>query len=243
MLKERIHIVPIGYEIDRIVQPLIEKKADKVYLITQGPEGDKAKPFLDLIKKKLEKKNISFIVKEIEIKKLDKQLNLMRKIIFNEEIHQIYINVSSGSKISTVAGMMAAMMFKSDKRYVVPYYVEPETYDSVEIAKEYKENLKPFSMGVEKIFELPNYKVYLPDEELTKLLIFIYDNKDNITKKKILTEFMPKISTEVRDYMKLRRQFLDKLEYEWKLIETQNKKNSQIKLKKNALDLIKFLKD
>ncbi len=39
----RVHIAPVGYEIDRIVIPAKERKADKVWLLVHdNPSEDKA---------------------------------------------------------------------------------------------------------------------------------------------------------------------------------------------------------
>ena len=54
-LKLRIHIAPVGFEIDRIVVPAKKMRADKVWLIGHSNlSEDKARPFLDKIKKTLE---------------------------------------------------------------------------------------------------------------------------------------------------------------------------------------------
>ena len=51
-LKLRIHIAPVGFEIDRIVIPAKKMRADKVWLIAHSNlSEDKARPFLDKIKK------------------------------------------------------------------------------------------------------------------------------------------------------------------------------------------------
>ena len=55
----RIHIAPVGYEIDRIVLPAKKMKADKVFLLVhENPSEDKATKFYDSIDKKLQKLNI-----------------------------------------------------------------------------------------------------------------------------------------------------------------------------------------
>jgi len=57
--KFRIHIAPVGYEIDRIVIPAKNLKADKVYLLIDNKETeDKAKKFIIEIEAQLKKANI-----------------------------------------------------------------------------------------------------------------------------------------------------------------------------------------
>ena len=53
----RVHIAPVGFEIDRIIIPAVRMKADKVWLIAHDnvPE-DKANKYRPKIKKELEKK-------------------------------------------------------------------------------------------------------------------------------------------------------------------------------------------
>jgi len=52
-------------------------------------------------------------------------LRILRKIIFEEVNNVIFINVSSGSKIQSIASMMACMIFK-DRVDITPYYAAPE---------------------------------------------------------------------------------------------------------------------
>ena len=64
IMRLRVHIAPVGFEIDRIIVPATKMRADKVWLIGHNNlSHDKARAFLEKIKKKLEKKNIE--VKEI----------------------------------------------------------------------------------------------------------------------------------------------------------------------------------
>jgi len=50
--KLRVHLAPVGFEIDRIVMTAKEMKADKVYLlIWNKPSEDKARPFTTMISK------------------------------------------------------------------------------------------------------------------------------------------------------------------------------------------------
>ena len=46
MIKLRVHIAPVGYEIDRVVIPAIKMKADKVYLLRHDDYSeDKSGPY------------------------------------------------------------------------------------------------------------------------------------------------------------------------------------------------------
>ena len=63
-MKLRVHIAPVGFEIDRIIVPATNMRADKIWLIGHNNlSQDKARPFLEKVRKTLEKKNIE--VKEV----------------------------------------------------------------------------------------------------------------------------------------------------------------------------------
>ena len=48
----RVHIAPLGFEIDRIIIPLKQTKADKLWIISQdNSTKDKSAPYLEKIKK------------------------------------------------------------------------------------------------------------------------------------------------------------------------------------------------
>ena len=50
----RVHIAPLGFEVDRIVLPAKKMKADKVWIIQEiKPEKEIAKPYREEILKKL----------------------------------------------------------------------------------------------------------------------------------------------------------------------------------------------
>ena len=55
----RIHIAPVGFELDRIILPAVRMKADKVWLIAHDNTAeDKANKYLQNIEKELEKNGI-----------------------------------------------------------------------------------------------------------------------------------------------------------------------------------------
>ena len=55
----RVHIAPVGYEVDRIVLPAKKLRADKVILLVHdNPSEDLALKFYDQITTKLKKQNM-----------------------------------------------------------------------------------------------------------------------------------------------------------------------------------------
>ena len=57
MMKLRVHIAPVGFEVDRIVIPAVRMRADKVWLIVHdSPAEDKAHKYQLKIEKDLAKR-------------------------------------------------------------------------------------------------------------------------------------------------------------------------------------------
>ena len=173
----RIHIAPVGYEIDRIVLPAKEMKADKVFLLVhENPSEDKATKFYDNVVKKLQKLNI-----ETE-KVYHNRLNLfqiiksVKQLIESQSDDSIYVNLASGSKIQSVGCMMACQMF-NDKENVSPYYVEAKEYTGF--------SGEAISKGIKEIQGVPTFEIQKPDSKLIQALKIIKENDGNLSKKEM----------------------------------------------------------
>src|SRR5436309_2377569 len=115
----RVHISPVGYDFNRVTDPLINGKADRVYLILHETDRGQSK-FLTNIKKELQKKIPTVETKEyyLNIWNLYDCVQKFREIITKEKENHVFVNVSTGTKITAIAGMMSCMSFGAD-----PYYV------------------------------------------------------------------------------------------------------------------------
>lgn len=81
--KERVHIIPVGFEKDRVIMPLHKYKGDRVWLVTQkdtADEKDLAISFVKELKTKIEKMGIECNVKTCNIFNLTNVLKSFREI-------------------------------------------------------------------------------------------------------------------------------------------------------------------
>jgi len=156
----RVHICPVGFEEDRIVIPISELKADKVYLITKSGE-DLANGAIQRIITALRSLKLEPTVVECDIHSLEECFCKISEILYKEALqgNDVYVNVSSGTNILCIAGTMACMTWGG-----APYYVIPKTYAP---------KGEPLHLGVRKIFELPRYRITPPRRELISILEFI----------------------------------------------------------------------
>ncbi len=216
----RIHIAPVGYEVDRIVLPAKQKKADKVYLlIHENPSIDKAVSFYDTISKKLEKLNIDVVKEHHDRLDLFKIIKSVREIIEREKGNIIYVNLASGSKIQAIACMMACMMF-NDNKNIQPFYVEAKDYIGF--------SGKPISTGIKEIQDIPTYEIKRPEQKHVDALKIINEHGGRISKKE-----MAQIAKEQKlivvnaenesqaTFASLDKNIINALEHQWKFIKVE----------------------
>ena len=162
----RVHVAPVGFEVDRIVLPAIDMKADRVWLIVHDkPHEDKGDKFTKAIQSKLKNARIDCLQAKADRIDLFDMLRALRTIFLQEKGNSILVNVSVGSKIQAIASMMACMMFK-DLGMIKPYYVVPERYTSSLLQQEDKQETE----GVRNIIGLPEYKIEIPSNKLIRCL-------------------------------------------------------------------------
>ena len=173
----RVHIAPVGYEVDRIVLPAKKKRADKVFLlIHDNPGVDKATSFYEIISKKLEKLNIDVVKEHHDRLDLFKIIKSVKEIIEREKGNIIYVNLASGSKIQAIACMMACMMYNDDKN-VHPFYVEAKDYLGF--------SGKPISTGIKEIQDVPTYEIKKPEQRHIDALKIVNEKGGRISKKEM----------------------------------------------------------
>ncbi|MCE2498891.1 MAG: hypothetical protein J4F28_07920 [Nitrosopumilaceae archaeon] len=186
--KLRVHIAPLGFEVDRIVLPAIRLRADAVWLLVHSNRSeDKAEPFEAEIRERLGRKGIEVKVEYADRKNLFGMLKAVRGIIAGGAEgggNDIYVNVSSGSKIQSIACMMACMMW-NDTASLTPYYAEPEGYtSSAEPSGRAPADgggdgdagtpaPEQMSRGLKSITTLPKYRIQTPRQDLVRALAIV----------------------------------------------------------------------
>jgi hypothetical protein len=239
-------MAPVGFEVDRIVLPAINMKADRVWLIVHaGSHADKGDKFVKAIESKLKDARIECLKAPADRIDLFDILRALRTIILKEKGNSILVNVSVGSKIQAIASMMACMMFK-DLAMIKPYYVVPEIYNS-SLAKENKQETE----GVKDIIGLPEYKIEIPSDKLIRCLGLIDERAGGKITKRELKDLAiennlihmddKKISSDQAAYMALNKNLIEPL-LDWKFI-TESKVGSHhiISLTEDGKHALKFL--
>lgn len=240
----RVHIAPLGFEIDRIIIPLEQTKADRLWIISNENRAvDQSAPYLEKIEKKCKKIGVEIKIAYADRLNLFKTIKSIKDIIEQEKNNYIYVNVGSGSKIQAIACMMACMILKEYDN-LKPFYAEPEKYAAFEGKQQ--------SFGIKNIASLPTYEIQIPKPKLLEALKIISEHENQkITKKemariadekKIIT-----VNAEKENYSQARFASLDKniiapLENEWKFIEIEKiGRNRWIKITQEGKNAAEFL--
>lgn len=154
---DRVHIIPVGYEYRRIIDPAEEFRADRVILIghEEDKEGDEGDQHLRDAIAGLEDLGVDIEPKECNIFDLYSSMGVIAETISEHEEDEVYVNVSTGSKVTAIAGMIASMVLEG-----TPYYVR---------ARDYSDDPD----DIEEVMELPTYPIDAPDSEQVDVLQFI----------------------------------------------------------------------
>ena len=181
MINLRIHIAPVGFEIDRIIIPATTQKADKVWLIAHdNVSEDKASKYRAEVEKVLEKNGIKTEVVHANRLRLFPIIKAVTEIILKERQNEIYVNVASGSKIHAIGCMMACMMF-DDRKKIHPFYAQAEKYPEYDGSQQQ-------TYGVSDIHQLPTYRIGTPKLDLIRAMRIIKDAGGRIQKKQMAKE-------------------------------------------------------
>lgn len=181
---DRTHVMAMGYEEERLYRVAERLKADNVLIVKHDDENEhgRGKHHLEVVLDALDKKDIENEVIQCDIFDMYQSLGIISEIISQHENDEVFVNVSTGSKVTAIAGMIACMVTGK----ATPYYVQASEYPGFKDAsdKEY-----PAPRGIEEITELPRYPIDPPAAQEIEVLNYIHSqNKqgEQVTKGNII---------------------------------------------------------
>ena len=120
VVRLRVHFVPIGYEVQRVVEPLVHLRADVALLLTKSIT-DRASSSLHKIEQLLNEEAIQFQVIELNIWDTSVVIDQVGAVISSARSNDYFFNLSTGPKTTTIAGTIAAMLWPIKPYYSIPY--------------------------------------------------------------------------------------------------------------------------
>ena len=124
--EEQVHIIPLGFEIDRAVIMFEKFSANRVYLLVTPPDPDyqaeniEQKHCLTEVEKKLTMKKIEVIIQELDLFDIKELMNNVSSLILKEKSkgNVVYVNMSAGGRLASVGATFAAMAHNAKVYYV-----------------------------------------------------------------------------------------------------------------------------
>ena len=170
-LRSRVQIVPLGFEYERLKQPILQWKADVVVPI-EYRNSEHEPPYLDKLITELEaNERIEVDRRACDIFDLFDTLGTISKAISDYANDDVFVNISAGSKITAIGGMIACMATGARPLYARPEY-GPEGTRIPDA---------PLHEEVSEIFELPRYPIDRPADRHIAFMAHIDDCTHEIT--------------------------------------------------------------
>jgi hypothetical protein len=157
---KRVHIAPLGFEYDRIIEPVIEYQADQLVLIQYVPSALRSELEHEAIEAALAEHGVDCEFVDTNINDLFDCVATYGSVFDKYSEDELFINLSSGNKITAIGGMIASMVSNG----VHPYYVEAEEHGS---------HQPPAPEGVASIDSLPSHFIEKPDLEQLVVMDYI----------------------------------------------------------------------
>ncbi|WP_049926177.1 HFX_2341 family transcriptional regulator domain-containing protein [Halopiger goleimassiliensis] len=184
---KRVHIAALGYEFDRILEPIRDQRADLVYLLEDENGATSADYHADL------RAELESVVPEIRTQPCDLSdvyavLGDVTTIASRHADDIVSVNVSSAGTIPAIGMTIACMDVSTDAH---AYYVEPDEYA-------HDGHSEPVTGGVDEIEELPIYPIDSPTRDQVAIMGFLatpeawdgyHEDRTAPPKKKDLIEF------------------------------------------------------
>lgn len=160
-----VHIAPLGYEIDRLVEPIREYRADVIYLLTHNSPLRGQANYHDDVHGALEDAGAEIRTREIDLYDLYDVLGEVTTIVADHPDDTVRVNVSTGNKLAAVGATIACMEESTDAE---AYYVHPEE-------RAHDVETEPKTSGYASDELLPDYPIESPSHDEVKVMEYIQE--------------------------------------------------------------------
>ena len=168
---ERVHLMPVGYENDRIVLPAERFQADRVVLLAYEDETDHPS-YQETVRERLAEAGIDHETVRCDIFDFYDCIGTVAELATRFADHEVYVNLASGSKVTAIGGMIACMATGA-----TPYYVRAEHYAA--------ETDGDVAEGIREVTELPTYPMDHPDRQQVAVMAHL-DDAGGATKRALI---------------------------------------------------------
>jgi hypothetical protein len=172
MFAKRVHIVPVGGAVERMVSPVLELSADRAYLLPD--EGGATRTPADAVAERLASEGVEPAIEPVDQGTVYAVLGLVTTLADRHADDVVRVNVSTGSRLATIGAALACM---DDDTGAEAYHVPAD--DGTAVAD--REN---------DVAVVPDYPIESPsrDEVATMAIIATLDTAVYTPKKRDLID-------------------------------------------------------
>ncbi|HZY91180.1 MAG TPA: DUF6293 family protein [Thermoplasmata archaeon] len=183
----RIHVAAVGFEVERVTEPILADRADRVYLLTRSGD-DAAAPFVEEVLRRLRRpRGIEVRIAKTAIWDVFATLGTLRAIFEREhrldrharDVVPLRVNVSTGTKISAIAGTLSCMLWHGE-----PYYVQ--------VTQSWYSGLTPRVRAVNDVVRSVDpvsvYELRAPGPDLVEVLEALERRGGSLRKRELIRE-------------------------------------------------------
>ncbi|WP_336000541.1 DUF6293 family protein [Halorientalis halophila] len=157
-----VHVAPLGYEYDRILEPARTYDADEVYLLAPENATEHAH-YHDDLAAELEAEGVEVAWRSVDLHDVYAVLGIVTTITAEHADDIVRVNVASGAKLADIGCAIACMATDA-----TAYYVHPE--DHVPPL-----DREPLTEGVADVEVLPSYPVETPTTDQVAVMNYVQE--------------------------------------------------------------------
>jgi len=166
---EEVHVAPLGYEYDRIRQPVLEYGADTLYLLC---DPHLRVPYHDELSAELTGRGVSVRRCTVDLGDMYDVLGEVTTLVDAHSEDIVRVNVSSGPKVAAVGAALACMATDASG-----YHVHPD-------ARLHPVEETPRTEGMALAEQLPSYPLETPTTDQIQILEYVETTPETYTPKK-----------------------------------------------------------
>jgi|GEM_PF-1675930 len=169
MVSEVVCVSFLGFDSDRIYKPFHKYRGARLYIIKRRKRDHETAEYnYKKIRENVPRRCIRLLIVEDDV---FVRINCLRKIFEKERGNQVYLNLSTGSKLDAIAGMLAVMLFNKERK-IIPFYAHPKGSGRGRSKKFFSE-----TSGLTRIQEVPTLDLQKPENGCHDALKILFENR------------------------------------------------------------------
>jgi hypothetical protein len=168
-MERNVHLIPLGWEVDRAILPLEAVRPHRVYILCDPESHPWQAHYYNQVVERLKAMNVEY--RHVRVDSVSDMKGLVRELahLMKQEIesgNRVFVNISSAGKIGAVASTLVTMAHMHGCGRA--YYVRPEEYVITDEARMVCGLTK--GMKGEPI-DVPIFPIWLPSREGSAVLL------------------------------------------------------------------------